>query len=412
MRRFSTSGIGVVAGAALVLVLSSCSGGSARVQAAGSIESMAPITLTYTSMSSGQSAGAGAFRAFAKEIEERTSGKVTITEYFSGSLLPGNETLEGIGSGVADAGFVLPSYYPQKLPVSNWIMDMGSLPSSAFPHGMLSGSAAAMALQREEALAQEWAAHNVRIINVSQPGAGNALLCTKPIDSAEQARGMRVFSGGGVWNAEVEALGMVPVNVAAPEAYEALQRGVIDCATAAPSTMVSFDWWDVAKHYIPVRMSAFNASAQVINLDVWNSLPPDAQAVITQAAHTWWTGINTGTLASYAGFAVDGPSGHGVVVHDPAPLDAVLEQHQATAVAALSATAPPTVADPQGLIDTYRSLLDEWMTRATETLGVPPPPRDPAAIQQSYVSGSDLDFSRFDEVTADELFPRVPAGPQ
>ena len=217
---------------------------------------------------------------------------------------------------------------------------------------------------------------------------------------------MRVFSGGGVWNAEVEALGMVPVSVPAPETYEALQRGVIDCVTAAPSTMVSFDWWDVAKHYIPVSMTAFNASAQVINLDGWNSLPPDAQAVITEAAHTWWTGINTGTLASYAGFAVDGPSKHGVVVHDPAPLDAVLKQHQAEELAALSEAAP--VADPQGLIDTYQSLLDEWMTTATETLGVPPPPRDPAAIQQSYASGAGLDFSRFDEITDEALFPVEP----
>jgi TRAP-type C4-dicarboxylate transport system substrate-binding protein len=273
---------------------------------------------------------------------------------------------------------------------------------------MLSGSAAAMALQREDALEQEWAEHNVKIINVSQPGAGNALLCTKPIDSAEQARGMRVFSGGGVWNAEVEALGMVPVHLPAPETYEALQRGVIDCATAAPSTLVSFDWWDVAKHYIPVSMSAFNGSAQVINLDVWNRLPPDAQAIITEAAHTWWTGINKETLASYSGFAVDGPSKHGVVVHDPAPLDAVLKQRQAKAIAALPASAPPTVADPQGLIDTYKSLLDEWMTKATETLGVPPSPRDPAAIQQSYASGAELDFSRFDEITDEALFPVEP----
>jgi hypothetical protein len=154
-------------------------------------------------------------------------------------------------------------------------------------------------------------------------------------------------------------------------------------------------------------MSAFNSSAQVINLDVWNSLPPDAQAVITEAAHHWFVGINREVVASYARLATEGAGTHGIVVHDPAPLDALLRQHQAAAVAAQAAAAPPGLADPNGLIDKYRSLLDTWMATTTEALGTPPP-RDPAAIQQSYVAGVDLDLGRYEEATGKELFPARP----
>lgn len=373
---------------------------------------MEPITLTYTSVSAEKSAGAIAFDEFTREIEEKTGGKITFEKYFNGSLLPGDETLEGIGSGVADAGFVMPSYYPQKMAIGNWIMQLGSMPSNVFPHGVLAGSAAIQELQTDEAVEKEWADHNIKVLNITQPGVGNALLCTKPIDSVEAAKGTRVRSGGGVWNAEIEAMGMVSVQVPAPETYEALQRGVVDCITAAPSTLMGFGWWDVAKHFIPVSMSAFNSSAQVINLEVWKKLPPDAQAVITEAAHHWFVGVNSEVLANYARFATEGPSKYGVVVHDPAPLDALLKQHQAKAIAAQVAAAPPGLADPKSLVDTYQALLDEWMAKTTDTLGAPPPPREPAAIQESYATGVNLDFTRYAEVTGKELFPVLSNGQQ
>ncbi|WP_281689534.1 C4-dicarboxylate TRAP transporter substrate-binding protein [Pseudonocardia thermophila] len=400
--------LGAAVSAALMLVLSSCGGGSAGGKVADSIETMDPITLTYTSVSAEKSAGALNFEVFAKEVEEKTGGKIRFEQYFNGSLLPGDETLEGIGSGVADAGFVMPSYYPQKMALGNWIMDLGSMPSNDIPHGMLAGSAAIQELQNDPDVLKEWSGHNIKVLNISQPGVGNALLCTKPIDSVEAAKGTRVRSGGGVWNAEIEAMGMVSVQVPAPETYEALQRGVVDCITAAPSTLMGYGWWDVAKHFIPVSMSAFNSSAQVINLEVWNSLPPDAQAVITEAAHRWFVGVTQEVLQNYARFATEGPAKHGIVFHDPTPLDALLKQHQEKFIAAKVASPPPGLADPQGLVDKYRALLDKWMAKTTEALGTPPPPRDPAAITESYIKGGDLDLSRFLEITGKELFPLPP----
>ena len=71
MTRSRKSSFGAAAAAALVLVLSSCGGGQAGGTAADSIESMDPITLTYTAVSPEKSAGAIAFDEFMTSEEAR-----------------------------------------------------------------------------------------------------------------------------------------------------------------------------------------------------------------------------------------------------------------------------------------------------------------------------------------------------
>ena len=401
-------GIGLCA--VLTLAISACSGGASDSAPAGpdaaSLETMDDIALTYTTFQPAESTGGRAITAFAEEVSERSGGKITIEPYFSGSLMPAEETLDGVGSGFAQLGSLMPLYFPQELPVNNWLLDMGSLPSDSYPHGILAGTAAIKELQASsEVLQQEWADHDARVLSVAQVDAGQDMLCTTPINTPADAQGLRVRTGGGAWIGEIEALGMVSVSMPLLEAYEALQRGVIDCVTAHPSTIVDYGLWEVAKHFVPVSMSAFNDSADIINLDTWNSLPPDAQAILTEAAHTMWTVEREGKMAAFSKFAREAPGEHGVVFHDPAPLNAVLTRYQEGVVDNLIANAPTAVADPQGFVDTYQGLLDKWQTRVTELIDVPlQPVMSHETFRESYASATGIDYTRFREVTRAELY--------
>lgn len=391
-------------GAAMVLALSAC-GGLSSGTAAGDLDSMDPLTITYTSIAPAEHPMGKSAQAFARTVHEKSGGKITVELYFSGALMPGEETLSGVASGVAQAGYLVPSYFRQELPINNWLLNMGSMPSTSYPHGMLSGSAALMELQStQEDLQREWADHNIKVIWAGQVDVGFSLLCTKPIKNLAEARGLRVRNGGGAWIKELEALGMVPVQMPTLEVYEGLQRGVVDCFAGTPQTFISYGLWDVAKYFVPVSMSALNGNIQGMNLDTWKSLPPDAQAVITEAAQEWWAADRTETLASFAQFATEGPSRHGVTFLDPSPLDAVLEQHQADVIRGLAQAAPATVSNPQGFIDAYKALLDEWMEKTVTALGTPQSPRNAAAIQESYASALEIDYAAFNKVAASELF--------
>src|ERR1043165_5524501 len=86
----------------LASTLTGCGGsaeGGASAPTAGDFEEM---TLSLHIAATPQHPQGIALQAFADEVSEATSGKVTIEPFFSNSLISGAEDLDGIGSGVAD----------------------------------------------------------------------------------------------------------------------------------------------------------------------------------------------------------------------------------------------------------------------------------------------------------------------
>ena len=52
-----------------------------------------------------------------KEVSEATNGEVTWRIVPSGALLGANDTLQGLGDGVANGGLIVPPYVPNLLPI-------------------------------------------------------------------------------------------------------------------------------------------------------------------------------------------------------------------------------------------------------------------------------------------------------
>src|SRR5690606_1109227 len=114
--------------------------------------------------------------------------------------------------------------------------------------------------------------HNIKVLQSTSTPAYN-LLCNKPVNSLESAKGIRARAIGAVWSDTVEALGMTPVSIAWNEAYEGLQRGVFDCMVINPNQYADgLILKDVAPEYVPVTMAQLQSSTWVINLETWESL--------------------------------------------------------------------------------------------------------------------------------------------
>lgn len=402
-------------GALVLLFASGCSAGGSASPTGGSdgggLEDMEPITLTYASHQSGASASVGPpFEAFAERVFDESDGKITIEPYFDSTLLPGPEILAGVGDGVADIGDIFAGYYPEALPVSNWLLAMGSLATGPVPEALVGGSAALNEFSATEpSFSDQWTERNVKPLWVGMSSADYSLLCVNPIESAADAEGLRVRVGSPVWQAELEALGMVPVTLPLSEVYEGLQRGVIDCVNSSAISMVNAGYWDVAKHFYPLSMSATNGLANVINLDVWNSLPPAAQTILTEASAQWWLDYQLAIMDVLDRFGTEGPSEHGIIAHDPRPLDKVILAHQKQVIENIVDTAPPGVEDPQAFVDNYIAALEKWNARAAEALGIerdPSEDRDGDAVMAEYATSQDVDYTEWKQVIQDELFSK------
>jgi TRAP-type C4-dicarboxylate transport system substrate-binding protein len=97
-------------------------------------------------------------------------------------------------------------------------------------------------------------------------------MCKQPIRTVEDFKGRKVRSQGDLLPLVLNALGATPVTVLPGEFYEAMQRGSIDCLVLP---------WDFLS---TVNFGPIVAHDSMMNLDKWNSLPPEVQKLITEVS--------------------------------------------------------------------------------------------------------------------------------
>ncbi|WP_238364203.1 C4-dicarboxylate TRAP transporter substrate-binding protein [Mesobacterium pallidum] len=380
--------------------------GSAALAQDAWLDTLEPMTLKLADFSGDQNANFGkAMVAWEESITEFTQGKITFENYWSSSLLGALDTLEGVGDGVADIGLIIPSYMPQKLPVASWMFGMGAALSGSTVHDVAAGGATALeTLLTYEPVTQEYASHNVVVLQATATPAYN-LLCNKPIASLDDAKGIRARAIGAVWSTTAEALGMTPVSISWGEAYEGLQRGVFDCMVINPNQYADgLTLKDVAPEYVPVTMAQLQASTWVMNKDIWDGFPVELQNFITEAnlkaAADIWQGYME--IEAKAGDLIAG----GEVIHtnDIAALEPVAAAQRAEFVKALPGTAPAAVTDAAGFVADYQARIAYW-TDKLEAEGYAVAERTPEAIMQAFAGLSDVDLTSFADSFKAEVAP-------
>lgn len=409
-RRRQLSTVSLAAGAALVL--SACAGGGGGEPSAdptAALEDFDPITIKVAELSPERGSIGDTWKVFQAEITEKTDGKITFENFWAGSLLGAVEISPGVADGVADMGWSVPSYYPEDLPISSWMMGLGNDVGNSAVHAVVAGTAATMQTQlTSQAIQDEYAAYGLKLI---LPGGSSQykLLCAKPVNSVEEAVGLRIRSSGPIWSAAIEEIGAVPVNIPLTEAYEGLQRGVIDCVALNIGGITIFGLQEVAPYFVPVSFAQLIGSGFVMNLDVWESLPVEVQGIIFDAAGSAAKELWLKYIAQEAVLAADFvENGGNVVVAGSADLDDAIGEARQSWLDAMVESAPAGLADPQELIDAYTENLNYWIG-VLENEGFGSVGNDPEEIAAQYNDLSDIDLDAvFEKFKTEALDPNRP----
>ncbi len=108
------------------------------------------------------------------------------------------------------------------------------------------------------------------------------LSATKPVNKMEDLKGM-TLRGLGFIAEVVSALGGTPRPIPTPEAYEAIQKRVIDGLMIPMETMRAFRYAEVAKYVTECwPIGQVYTFYMVMNKDSWNKLPPNIQKIINE----------------------------------------------------------------------------------------------------------------------------------
>ena len=112
------------------------------------------------------------------------------------------------------------------------------------------------------------------------PYPPQVVFCNAEIAGLDDLKGLKVRASGRMTAKFLEALGAEGVNVSFGEVPGALQKGTVDCAVTGAGSGYSAGWWEVSTHLLPIPLGGWDSVVTAMNLDKWNSLDANTQALI------------------------------------------------------------------------------------------------------------------------------------
>jgi TRAP-type C4-dicarboxylate transport system substrate-binding protein len=113
----------------------------------------------------------------------------------------------------------------------------------------------------------------------------------KSIIKPEAIKGMKVRSGGGAQDLEIETLGGVSVQIPAPDLYVAVQRGTVDAALLPYTSAHSYKLQEVCKCATFGARLGESTFGYAISEQLWQKLPGDVREAMIRAREEIITAI-------------------------------------------------------------------------------------------------------------------------
>ena len=226
----------------------------------------------------------------AKAVDEMSDGRLTITVYGSGEVVPALGVFEAVSLGNVEMGHGAAYYWKGKVPAAQFF--------TTVPFGMTAQEMNAwlhhgggMTLWEEL-----YAPYNLVPIAGGNTGVQMAGWFNKEINSIEDIQGLKMRIpglGGEVFN----RVGGSAQTLPGSEIYTSLQMGAVDATEwVGPYNDLAFGLHQVAEYYYyPGWHEPGPTLETIINKEAWDSLPPDLQAILRTASRM----INEDSLSEY-----------------------------------------------------------------------------------------------------------------
>lgn len=273
-----------------------------------SMSSSHPTVLPWVGQLSSLVVGESNKRLEAMGSEDR----IEWTENYGGSLYGFKDTLEAVGDGLTDAGWVGTLWEGSKMPLQNVTY------FTPFVSDDLVATLKIMnELHRElPQLKEAWDKQNVVFLGAS--GVETYHLFTNfPVNSLKDLGGRKIIAPGPSAN-WIKHLGAVPVNGALPTYYNQIQTGVADGVVVIITGAFPNKHYEVAPYVTLIGMGAQMTGGLGINKDVWEGLSDDVRKVLTELGEEYTVAHAEEVMARYEKFLAKLPEVGATVTELPA----------------------------------------------------------------------------------------------
>lgn len=206
---------------------------------------------------------------FAAQLRERSDGELDVQLRGPETVSP-FEQLQPVSAGVFDLLFTHGAYHLGETGMAFGMDAVADDPQARRDSGIF------------ELIDEHYRQRNLKLIGVFSAASGYHILLRDPIGEEGDLTGRRIRASA-TYHDMVEELGGAVTTLPADEIYSALDRGVVDGAAWPVFGAMDYSWYEVADYMTRPTFGVTNLT-MLMNLDAWNALNEEQQALIDEVA--------------------------------------------------------------------------------------------------------------------------------
>jgi TRAP-type C4-dicarboxylate transport system substrate-binding protein len=236
-----------------------------------------PVTLRFANWLPPQHPLQQGFQMWAKSVEAATGGTVKTQIFPAQQLGQAKDHYDMARDGIADMAWINPGYQPGRFPV----IAAGELP---FLIANATGGSAALDAWYRKHAEKEMAEVKVCLVHLHDPGTFHSKF---KITTPDDLSGRKIRPAHATMGRLVALAGGTNVQVSAPEAREALERGVADAITFPWDSILIFGIDKAVKFHMDVPLYA-TTFAWVINKGTYQGLSAKQKEAVDAHCNPEW----------------------------------------------------------------------------------------------------------------------------
>ena len=217
---------------------------------------------------------------FMDAAKKESNGRLDFQYFPAQQLGKLHDMLKIAQKGLADITYVGPTFFPGQLGLNT----VATLP---FYDSAKQGTVIYTELYKQSAeIRNEWTGNRVRPLLFAATSQYQVGIGDKTITSIDDLKGLRLKTPGGVFDNMAKRYGIVPVAMSFNDAYESVQKGIIDGAIHTLPSVKGYRLYEVEKQQtIGLRLGAY-VTTYAMNEKKFKKLPQDLQQALIKAGES------------------------------------------------------------------------------------------------------------------------------
>ena len=214
-------------------------------------------------------------------MEQKSGGRLVFTVAPASTLAAPPDQLDSAKKGLAEMANQALAFIPGRFPLN----EVTALPMLfKFPGSRNLALTHKALMNKYPELSKEWEKEGIKLLGVSATGPQHVHTTKKPVHTMADLKGLVMIAGGAIGSQTGKILGSTPENLGPPDFYDSLSKGVVNGIFLEWEGLQTFKLGEVINYSTEVGLWV-NGVFDVMNLNTWNSLPPDLQQLFmdTQA---------------------------------------------------------------------------------------------------------------------------------